>query len=513
MYSQNFTTFHSEILRNVQKFLRARDDWTLCKTNKQMYSMGPLRSHVDYLLIGEKPNWDNFQVIEEYIHWIRYCIAPEKSPSLTVQKLATMIEIRYLSTKHNLFSASGTIALEPHETIMYVRKPESATATAIDFSKPLSQESMEFILQSGSPAAFGMGSKTVVDTGYRKAIAIPPSEFAVNLHRVLPLILRQITDLFGIQSGVEIQAHLYKMNVYEKDGFFKSHVDTPRGSNMIGSLVVALPISHTGGKLIVRQDGMEQGYSFEPIYGRKTLSWAAFYSDCEHEILPVTSGLRVTLTFNLLTCTIQPTQGLQIATNPYFNLLSKLFKNRDFMEHGGEIAFGLKFDYPFDRGDNFRNLPLDQLKGVDLQIHLATEQLRLQTKLNAVYYVDKGRYERDSDESSDDWREIEEEDFDASKVSEVSLSFGKTDFEKRTMLTEVLFCESGDMEDDRELHQILREELHAFEDRDLVWMTYPKNEFKAYQYIRYGNEASLSTEYAKVALIVKIPPFENRRYV
>jgi len=30
-----------------------------------------------------------------------------------------------------------------------------------------------------------------------------------------------------------------------------------------------------------------------------TIEWAAFYSDCEHEVLQVESGHRVTLTYNL----------------------------------------------------------------------------------------------------------------------------------------------------------------------------------------------------------------------
>jgi hypothetical protein len=31
----------------------------------------------------------------------------------------------------------------------------------------------------------------------------------------------------------------------------------------------------------------------------KDIQWAAFYSDCEHEVLEVTSGHRITLTYNL----------------------------------------------------------------------------------------------------------------------------------------------------------------------------------------------------------------------
>ena len=34
--------------------------------------------------------------------------------------------------------------------------------------------------------------------------------------------------------------------MYGPGGHFKSHVDTPRGADMIGSLVVCLPSAHEG---------------------------------------------------------------------------------------------------------------------------------------------------------------------------------------------------------------------------------------------------------------------------
>jgi hypothetical protein len=33
----------------------------------------------------------------------------------------------------------------------------------------------------------------------------------------------------------------------------------------------------------------------------KAIEWAAFFSDCEHEVVDLTSGHRITLTFNLYT--------------------------------------------------------------------------------------------------------------------------------------------------------------------------------------------------------------------
>jgi hypothetical protein len=35
------------------------------------------------------------------------------------------------------------------------------------------------------------------------------------------------------------------------------------------------------------------------VEDNSSIQWAVFYSDCEHEVLPVTSGHRITLTYKL----------------------------------------------------------------------------------------------------------------------------------------------------------------------------------------------------------------------
>ena len=65
---------------------------------------------------------------------------------------------------------------------------------------------------------------------------------------------------------------------------------------MVGTLVVTLPSSYTGGELMVGHNEEWKAYR-----GSKTaLSLVAFYADCRHEVLRVQSGYRITLTYNLL---------------------------------------------------------------------------------------------------------------------------------------------------------------------------------------------------------------------
>ena len=44
------------------------------------------------------------------------------------------------------------------------------------------------------------------------------------------------------------------------------------------------------------------------------VQWAAFYSDCPHEIFPVTSGNRITMTYNLMAVSAPPSTPLNIDT-------------------------------------------------------------------------------------------------------------------------------------------------------------------------------------------------------
>ena len=42
-------------------------------------------------------------------------------------------------------------------------------------------------------------------------------------------------------------------------------------------------------------------FDFSPLSGDQTrIQWAAFYSDCLHEVLPVTEGYRITVTYNVV---------------------------------------------------------------------------------------------------------------------------------------------------------------------------------------------------------------------
>jgi len=91
------------------------------------------------------------------------------------------------------------------------------------------------------------------------------------------------------------RAELYKLHVYGAGDFFKPHVDTPRGEDNFGSLVVCLPTAHAGGALRVRgPSGAELTFDFARSAAAGELGWAAFYGDCAHEVLGASCACRGT---------------------------------------------------------------------------------------------------------------------------------------------------------------------------------------------------------------------------
>ncbi|PBK87689.1 hypothetical protein ARMGADRAFT_451542 [Armillaria gallica] len=138
--------------------------------------------------------------------------------------------------------------------------------------------------------------------------------------------------------------------------FFKVHKDTPRAENMMGSLVIVFPTPHEGGSLVLRQDGQEWTFSAERMFAESTaeapfIFYIVFYSDVEHEVLPVTSGVRVTLTYNLYLEEKPIVPSLvSSAESPIIDhvkeALEGLLSASDFLPEGGMLGFGLRHQYP-----------------------------------------------------------------------------------------------------------------------------------------------------------------------
>jgi len=149
----------------------------------------------------------------------------------------------------------------------------------------------------GQPARFGRGKETVTDADVRDTWEIPKHLVRAGWNdAALTDILTTVKDELGLPNAAELTADLHSLLVYEPNQFFLVHQDSEKDDSMVGTLVVTLPSSYAGGELMVGHNEEWKAYR-----GSKTaLSLVAFYADCRHEVLRVTSGYRITLTYNLL---------------------------------------------------------------------------------------------------------------------------------------------------------------------------------------------------------------------
>lgn len=166
------------------------------------------------------------------------------------------------------------------------------------------QEELEPLITASEEATFGRGNEDVLDPSYRSALVLHSGDFAIApMSAVDPYALGIITlikeTLFTEDQlrGQRIVAGLDKLNVYKDGDFFKGHVDTPKSKDMFGTLVINIPSEHVGGQLVIRApESSASRREHTCDWGNETgIGWVAFFSDCEHEVLPVTSGHRCVL--------------------------------------------------------------------------------------------------------------------------------------------------------------------------------------------------------------------------
>ncbi|EJD46053.1 hypothetical protein AURDEDRAFT_103079, partial [Auricularia subglabra TFB-10046 SS5] len=243
------------------------------------------------------------------------------------------------------FYAEGIWSL-PHDQLnLFVRREPECFNLSKDSASTAELDKLAALCQ---PATFGMNQEDVLDESYRKAGKLDNKDFAINIDLARSGLLQAVHDaLFSWEASPRnIQAELYKLNVYGPGSFFKAHKDTPRGEDMFGSLVLNFPVKHEGGALVLRHDGHEVKH--DPSNAAYTspdqVSWVAFYSDVEHEVLPVTSGHRVTITYNLYF--VKDVVSPQVKSEPLLQALKQLVADPTFMPDGGRLGFGLKHQYP-----------------------------------------------------------------------------------------------------------------------------------------------------------------------
>ncbi|PVH74564.1 hypothetical protein DL98DRAFT_351955, partial [Cadophora sp. DSE1049] len=266
------------------------------------------------------------------------------------------------------------------------------------------------LLRACAPATFGHADRDVLDETYRKAGKLDAENFSTNFHPADFGILDAIKQTLlpglngtGMGTAIDVgcgreehwgvRAELYKLNVYSgPSGMFQKHVDTPRGATKFGSLVVCLPCAYEGGELLISHEGhvsiFDWSASNSSFEDKNAIKWCAFYSDCEHEVLPVTTGHRVTITYNLYVSghvggILQRYPTADPSLYPLFEGAKKMLEMPSFMTIGGTLGFYCAHQYAHTRKVTNQLMP-HALKGIDAVLFAVFSSLGVKVYVRPV---------------------------------------------------------------------------------------------------------------------------------
>ncbi|MCP2279068.1 2OG-Fe(II) oxygenase [Nocardia amikacinitolerans] len=180
---------------------------------------------------------------------------------------------------------------------------------------PVTPAQARRLCEIARPARYGRREQTLLDANVRDTWEVPRDRVTIDERQWRETLLPMLDILraeLGLPPDCELSAELHSMLVYERGQFFQRHQDSEKAGGMIGTLVVTLPSAFTGGELVIEQQGTKVTDQGSP----EELSFVAFYGDCEHEVLPVTDGFRITLTYNLVAKGRTGPDAAAFATHP-----------------------------------------------------------------------------------------------------------------------------------------------------------------------------------------------------
>lgn len=154
-----------------------------------------------------------------------------------------------------------------------------------------------WLVEHAELAPFGDGQTTRHDRAVRDSLRLT-ARGAASISGFEPeAILSEIEAALSPRS--ELDARLHDVAIYLEGGRFARHKDTPQSADLIGTLVVGLPVAHEGGAFLIDDGRGEHTIDWSGPCESRTVRWVALFGDVDHEIATVTSGTRVTLVYSL----------------------------------------------------------------------------------------------------------------------------------------------------------------------------------------------------------------------
>ena len=294
------------------------------------------------------------------------------------------------------FTCGGTLVLEQPVTLCF---PDNTQVRVLRAKDTFEQgQLLRSLVERCAPAAFGMGRKTGYDHAVRDALQIKAEGGAFSVLHFDPVaagVLEQIRHELVPHVPEPLTAELYALNVYATGGHFVPHKDTPRGSDMLCTLVVCLPAQFSNGAFVVKHRGVFQTYDWGHAIREQAeptrIHWAAFFGDVDHQIERVGGGLRVTLTYMIRRGTnaarsAMPGGDLVALNTLVRQKLRDLLDDRRFLAEGGTLAFPCAHLYHQDARFQRKQRPLSRqtvsaLKGRDHAVAAAAMAAGLKVTL------------------------------------------------------------------------------------------------------------------------------------
>lgn len=270
---------------------------------------------------------------------------------------------------------------------------------------------------------------------------------------------------------------------------------------MLGSLVVVYPTSHQGGTLVFRHQDQEAKFDSASILSEAStpsVAYAAFFGDVEHEVKPVESGYRVTLTYNIYLVDGQGPSIPAPATSACEDVLMETFRallaDETYLPEGGIIGFDLRHEYPIkayphELTDEERSLLplLDAMKGRDAVLVKVCRALGLKVSIQMLY-----------DDESDFKLVPELVDYQPNDCYDPFEELHEQGRVKRLVLD--VWDRHGNKKD-------VDTTVHWATDMKPIDL---KSGAICHPFVTYGNESELTEIYSKLCLIVEMEPAASR---
>lgn len=232
---------------------------------------------------------------------------------------------------------------------------------------PVSSRQARALCSLCEPARYGRGEQTLCDPAVRDTWQVPSDMVHVDWGGDLEKVLDGARRALGLPASRRLTAQFHSMLVYEPGQFFLPHQDSEKDDAMVATLVVSLPSAHTGGELLVHDVGGEQIHRGS----RTATSAVVLFADRLHEVRPVRTGHRITLTYNLLVDDDQVTPGVDgaevLLADLAASLRSHFTTRRPHRYRDEDLDPPRRLAYLLDHQYTERSVGWSRLKGADAE--------------------------------------------------------------------------------------------------------------------------------------------------